>query len=56
MPTTNRLKTAAAIAEKKLIRETLDRHDGKMMPAAAELGVHLSTLARKVKRMDDSGL
>jgi len=39
-------------AERTAIREALERHDGNRSRAARELGIHRSTLLRKMKRME----
>jgi transcriptional regulator of acetoin/glycerol metabolism len=37
--------------EQELILETLRKHDGKVKEAAEELGMHRSTLWRKMKKL-----
>jgi DNA-binding NtrC family response regulator len=38
-------------AEHRAIREALQRHDGNRSHAARELGIHRSTLLRKMRRL-----
>jgi len=38
--------------EKQLIQDTLEKHNGNKILAAEELGLHRSTLWRKMKKYD----
>jgi PAS domain S-box-containing protein len=42
---------AVSLAEARTIREALERHRGNRLAAALELGLHKSTLFRKLKRL-----
>ena len=46
-----RIEEVVSAAEADTIREALDRHHGNRLAAARELGMHKSTLFRKVKRL-----